>query len=709
MSVRIGHAPRARDRHGSREIRFRVQRSRPPAPRGAGDQTAALASAGMRRAVADKIKDAIEASYWASPERPGLTHDELIDVLSRAGFQRGETEAALNLMRRGTLAMGRDGYVFDESELPIDLTSAGVGMTFAGDPRDLRTVAYVQTLLKERAQARGIDKPLAQASEIIAEGIEDGHDDHQLRLAIRYLDLLDLADIDPETRAIRGTHQTLDRNILPSKAELYRDSSRDDFATLLKHVISAIKQRSPHVRARALMAELASVPKIHLSGEEQRVLTDILSHFADTAESRSYDDLVRRFETLDLQDIIHARLSEKNLVHIGMDATFIPSLVAISQAPRLFLPLLVLLDDTLMTAKELWREKHTRPPLRGASGLIRVDRREQDPERRMAAAQLERLLEAISLRPCLHPAPPSAEIRDSIAKIDSAHKLMAHQLEQWKRGHERPERDALSEEAPVNTKIPRTKALELLRTTIATARSFGTSPDDDPAFERWRQETIDLLKNLFGKETQEYRRFAGIPFYNLSPRATPLDRQKDMAGGLRDAVACLEASTTTVTRFWPESELPSGPSPLEVALNICKRFPRAARRLLERHDNRAPFVVNDEYDVQCLMYTFLELHFDDIRPEEQTPSHAGASSRMDYLLKSERIVIETKMAKKDLRQKKIGDQLLLDIARYERHPDCDALVCYVHDPHHFVENPKGLATDVEGTSTRLKVRVVVGS
>ena len=52
--------------------------------------------------------------------------------------------------------------------------------------------------------------------------------------------------------------------------------------------------------------------------------------------------------------------------------------------------------------------------------------------------------------------------------------------------------------------------------------------------------------------------------------------------------------------------------------------------------------VQDEYDVQDLFHALLHIHFEDIRPEEWAPSFAGASSRMDFLLKQEQIIIEIK-------------------------------------------------------------------
>jgi REase_DpnII-MboI len=88
----------------------------------------------------------------------------------------------------------------------------------------------------------------------------------------------------------------------------------------------------------------------------------------------------------------------------------------------------------------------------------------------------------------------------------------------------------------------------------------------------------------------------------------------------------------------------------------------------------------------------LKLHFDDVRAEEWTPSYAGNSSRMDFLLKRKRLVVEAKMTRKGLDQKGVANQLIQDRERYRAHPDCKALVCLVYDPLGICANPTALET-----------------
>jgi hypothetical protein len=67
---------------------------------------------------------------------------------------------------------------------------------------------------------------------------------------------------------------------------------------------------------------------------------------------------------------------------------------------------------------------------------------------------------------------------------------------------------------------------------------------------------------------------------------------------------------------------------------------------------------------------------------------------MDFLLKDKKVVIEVKKASDDLRDKKIGEQLIVDIARYKEHAGCSTLLCFIYDPEQKLANPTGLETDL---------------
>jgi hypothetical protein len=151
----------------------------------------------------------------------------------------------------------------------------------------------------------------------------------------------------------------------------------------------------------------------------------------------------------------------------------------------------------------------------------------------------------------------------------------------------------------------------------------------------------------------------------------------------------------------------NGGDACEIVRGICQRFHLMAQQLKHRRVGQAPLLLQDEYDVQYLMHGILKLHFDDVRPEEWCPSYAGRSSRVDFLLKAERMVIETKMTRKGLDDRKLGEELTLDKAKYRTNKDCRTLVCFVYDPDGHCKNPTALETDLAESGPDFKVSVIV--
>jgi hypothetical protein len=107
------------------------------------------------------------------------------------------------------------------------------------------------------------------------------------------------------------------------------------------------------------------------------------------------------------------------------------------------------------------------------------------------------------------------------------------------------------------------------------------------------------------------------------------------------------------------------------------------------------------------MHALLLFHFDDVRAEEVAPSVGGKSGRMDFLLKGERLVVETKMTRKSLGQREVGDELIIDMKRYRSHPDYRTLVCLVYDPGGYCHAPTALENDLSGVDGDFRTRVIV--
>lgn len=140
---------------------------------------------------------------------------------------------------------------------------------------------------------------------------------------------------------------------------------------------------------------------------------------------------------------------------------------------------------------------------------------------------------------------------------------------------------------------------------------------------------------------------------------------------------------------------------------VLSRFPIVARQLEHRYNDRDTLSINDEYDVQDLLHGLLRLFFQDVRPEEYSPSYAGTSPRIDFLLKDSSIGIEVKIARKNHRQQKIKEELAIDKDHYQSHPDCETLFCFVYDPEFIIENPNGFQEDISEITSEFETKVYV--
>ena len=151
----------------------------------------------------------------------------------------------------------------------------------------------------------------------------------------------------------------------------------------------------------------------------------------------------------------------------------------------------------------------------------------------------------------------------------------------------------------------------------------------------------------------------------------------------------------------------NGQNSLKLVEQICSRFHLVAKQLKSRYSGRKPLEINDEYDTQYLLHALLQIYFNDIRPEEWAPSYAGSGSRVDFLLKEEQIIIEVKKTRKNLTAKQIGEQLIVDIEKYQNHQDCKKLICFVYDPDELISNPIGLENDLARNNDDFIVKVFI--
>lgn len=148
----------------------------------------------------------------------------------------------------------------------------------------------------------------------------------------------------------------------------------------------------------------------------------------------------------------------------------------------------------------------------------------------------------------------------------------------------------------------------------------------------------------------------------------------------------------------------AGVRDLVVAL---RRLRQVARPLVRRRRQRPGLELVDETDIQDLVEAVLWAWYDDVRPEERTPSIGGSSSVIDFLLRDSSIAVEVKVASTRHSERKVKEELLIDANDYAGHPSVRTLVAVVADLESAIRNPKGFETDLSGTKDRLLLQTIV--
>jgi hypothetical protein len=146
-------------------------------------------------------------------------------------------------------------------------------------------------------------------------------------------------------------------------------------------------------------------------------------------------------------------------------------------------------------------------------------------------------------------------------------------------------------------------------------------------------------------------------------------------------------------------------------LRAINAFPELARRLRARKHGRPPLPIENEYDVQDILYVALKPHIPDLSDEEWTRKDAGSAKRIDLVSLAARLCIETKMVRDDAHAKALGNELKIDIESYHVHEACDTLIMFVYDPHHHLSDARQQEAQLSGPRTikgrRLHVEVYV--
>src|SRR5690606_21785637 len=121
----------------------------------------------------------------------------------------------------------------------------------------------------------------------------------------------------------------------------------------------------------------------------------------------------------------------------------------------------------------------------------------------------------------------------------------------------------------------------------------------------------------------------------------------------------------------------------EVVRDILNNFSNAFQKIIKnRRKDHPNFEIEDEYDVQDILYVILKSVFPNLRDEDAIGKVGAKTTKIDLIIREERILVEVKMIKeKDSNETHFIEQLKADFESYHKCKWLRKLFCFVYDPY----------------------------
>lgn len=121
----------------------------------------------------------------------------------------------------------------------------------------------------------------------------------------------------------------------------------------------------------------------------------------------------------------------------------------------------------------------------------------------------------------------------------------------------------------------------------------------------------------------------------------------------------------------------------EVVRDVLNNFSNAIQKIIkDRRKGHPDFKIEDEYDVQDILYVILKSIFPNLRDEDAIAKVGAKTTKIDLIIREEKILVEVKMLKeKDTNEMKFIEDLKVDFESYHECKWLSKLYCFVYDPH----------------------------
>lgn len=260
--------------------------------------------------------------------------------------------------------------------------------------------------------------------------------------------------------------------------------------------------------------------------------------------------------------------------------------------------------------------------------------------------------------------------------------------------------------------MPKEKQIECLDKFIELIRDWQTAiqKGDHKAIQKIEEElqlVWGIIEEIFGQFGVQYsgelvdHRMKGLknPSGNYfidgfvgmdrhSTRVTNIEKLQGLARGVKSKIA----NTLPLVA----NTLPS----VHQVINILRAFPDIVSRMEHRRKGKESYLVNDEYDVQDLIYVMLKGPFPTLQYENPNNKVGVNSSSSDFNIDELSLFIEAKIVSEKGKEKQIQEQCKHDIISYSKQSNCNKIIFFVYDPKKCIDNEHAFK---DGLGQKIKI------
>lgn len=131
-------------------------------------------------------------------------------------------------------------------------------------------------------------------------------------------------------------------------------------------------------------------------------------------------------------------------------------------------------------------------------------------------------------------------------------------------------------------------------------------------------------------------------------------------------------------------------------LNLLERFHNISKIITERRKDKKTYEINDEYDVQDLLFLILKSIYPLAEKESTSNALGKGEKKIDIVIPEIETVIEVKFFKENTEELRIVDELKIDIESYHSHLLCKTLIAFIYNPYVRIKDFSKIINDLSG-------------